>query len=76
MFHRHPVNLLFLAAFTVCMAFLVGMITAFFDFEAVLLAFLTTAAAVAVLTAIAMVGVRQGEPKPAPLMLLGVTSHL
>lgn len=54
---RYPVDMVLLTAFTVCMSFLVGMITAFFDFEAVLLAFLATAVAVAVLARISVVSV-------------------
>lgn len=45
--------MIFLGAFTLAEAFLVGMITSFFDIEVVAIAFLTTCVAVAVLAIIA-----------------------
>jgi protein lifeguard len=50
---RHPINMVLLAAFTLCWAFMVGMICSFWDVEAVALAFICTCAGVLVLALIA-----------------------
>lgn len=50
----YPMNMLLLGAFTVAQAFLVGMITAYYNIEAVLLAFLVTAVAVFCITIFAI----------------------
>lgn len=49
-----PLNIIMLGVFTLSMAFLVGMITAFHSVEAVMLAFVVTFAAVAALTIFAI----------------------
>ncbi|WIA38242.1 hypothetical protein OEZ86_001585 [Tetradesmus obliquus] len=49
-----PMNMMLLGAFTMVQAFLVGMISAFYNIEAVLLAFLVTAVAVGCITIFAI----------------------
>ena len=50
----YPVNMLLLMAFTACEAFLIGMISSYYDIEVVLLAFVVTGAAVFALTIFAI----------------------
>ncbi|KAL6754840.1 inhibitor of apoptosis-promoting Bax1-domain-containing protein [Haematococcus lacustris] len=50
---RYPANMIMLGLFTLAEAFLVGMITSFFDVQAVAIAFIATAVAVCALAVIA-----------------------
>ncbi|KAF8062055.1 hypothetical protein HT031_004315 [Scenedesmus sp. PABB004] len=72
---QFPLNMVLLAAFTFAQAFLVGMITAFYNIEAVMLAFLVTSVAVVSLSLFA-INTKLDVTRWTSLLLVGMVAFI